>query len=196
MESLYEMTKQFEELFDSYEAIADMQFAPDGEGGYLDDDGNPVDPAAVREEMAQAWFDTLDGMEIAIQEKAESVALYIKNLDYEIKAIKNEKSRLDARLKSKENSCKNMLEYLKNCLEAAKLKKIETPRAAISIRNNPESVEITDEKSFIGWAQDNNDDLLRYKDPEVNKTAVKQLLKAGEEVPFAKLIRTQSLNIK
>ena len=196
MESLYEMTKQFEELFDSYEAIADMQFAPDGEGGYLDDDGNPVDPAAVREEMAQAWFDTLDGMEIAIQEKAESVALYIKNLDYEIKAIKSEKSRLDARLKSKEKSCKNMLEYLKNCLEAAKLKKIETPRAAISIRNNPESVEITDEKSFIGWAQDNNDDLLRYKDPEVNKTAVKQLLKAGEEVPFAKLIRTQSLNIK
>ena len=196
MESLYEMTNQFEELFDSYEAIADMQFAPDGEGGYLDDDGNPVDPAAVREEMAQAWFDTLDGMEIAIQEKAENVALYIKNLDYEIKAIKSEKSRLDARLKSKEKSCKNMLEYLKNCLEAAKLKKIETPRTAISIRNNPESVEITDEKSFIGWAQDNNDDLLRYKDPEVNKTAVKQLLKAGEEVPFAKLIRTQSLNIK
>lgn len=196
MESLYEMTKQFEELFNSYEAIADMQFAPDGEGGYLDDDGNPVDPAAVREEMAQAWFDTLDGMEIAIQEKAESVALYIKNLDYEIKAIKSEKSRLDARLKSKEKSCKNMLEYLKNCLEAAKLKKIETPRTAISIRNNPESVEITDEKSFIGWAQDNNDDLLRYKDPEVNKTAVKQLLKAGEKVPYAKLIRTQSLNIK
>ena len=196
MESLYEMTNQFEELFNSYEAIADMQFAPDGEGGYLDDDGNPVDPAAVREEMAQAWFDTLDGMEIAIQEKAESVALYIKNLDYEIKAIKNEKSRLDARLKSKENSCKNMLEYLKNCLEAAKLKKIETPRAAICIRNNPESVEITDEKSFIGWAQDNNDDLLRYKDPEVNKTAVKQLLKAGKEVPFAKLIRTKTLNIK
>ena len=196
MESLYEMTKQFEELFNSYEAIADMQFAPDGEGGYLDDDGNPVDPAAVREEMAQAWFDTLDGMEIAIQEKAESVALYIKNLDYEIKAIKSEKSRLDARLKSKEKSCENMLEYLKNCLEAAKLKKIETPRAAISIRNNPESVEITDEKSFIGWAQDNNDDLLRYKDPEVNKTAVKQLLKAGEEVPFAKLIRTKTLNIK
>ena len=196
MESLYEMTKQFEELFNSYEAIADMQFAPDGEGGYLDDDGNPVDPAAVREEMAQAWFDTLDGMEIAIQEKAENVALYIKNLDYEIKAIKSEKSRLDARLKSKEKSCKNMLEYLKNCLEAAKLKKIETPRAAIAIRNNPQSVEITDEKSFIGWAQDNNDDLLRYKDPEVNKTAVKQLLKAGEEVPYAKLIRTQSLNLK
>ena len=196
MESLYEMTKQFEELFNSYEAISDMQFAPDGEGGYLDDDGNPVDPAAAREEMAEVWFNTLETMEADIYDKAENVALYIKNLDYEIKAIKSEKSRLDARLKSKEKSCKNMLEYLKNCLEAAKLKKIESPRAAISIRNNPESVEITDEKSFIGWAQDNNDDLLRYKDPEVNKTAVKQLLKAGEEVPFAKLIRTQSLNIK
>ena len=196
MESLYKMTKQFEELFNSYEAIVDMQFAPDGEGGYLDDDGNPVDPAAAREEMAEAWFNTLETMEADIYDKAENVALYIKNLDYEIKAIKSEKSRLDARLKSKEKSCKNMLEYLKNCLEAAKLKKIETPRAAIAIRNNPESVEIADERGFINWAQDNNDDLLRYKDPEVNKTAVKQLLKAGEEVPFAKLIRTQSLTIK
>ena len=190
------MAKQFEELFNSYEAIADMQFAPDGNGGYLDDDGNPVDPAAAREEMTQAWFDTLDGMEIEIQEKAESVALYIKKLNYEIQAIKAEKSCLDARLKAKEKSSKNMLEYLKNCMEAVKLKKIETPRTAISIRNNPESVEIADEKSFINWAQDNNDDLLRYKDPEVNKTAVKQLLKAGEEVPYAKLIRTQSLTIK
>ena len=146
--------------------------------------------------MTQAWFDTLDGMEIEIQEKAESVALYIKKLNYEIQAIKAEKSCLDARLKAKEKSSKNMLEYLKNCMEAVKLKKIETPRTAISIRNNPESVEIADEKSFINWAQDNNDDLLRYKDPEVNKTAVKQLLKAGEEVPYAKLIRTQSLTIK
>lgn len=196
MESLYSMTKQFEELFNSYEAITDMQFAPDGNGGYLDDDGNPVDPAAAREEMTQAWFDTLDGMEIEIQEKAESVALYIKKLNYEIQAIKAEKSSLDARLKAKEKSGKNMLEYLKNCMEAVKLKKIETPRALISIRNNPESVEIADERSFITWAQNNNDDLLRHKDPEVNKTAVKQLLKAGEEVPYAKLIRTQSLTIK
>ena len=194
--NLYEITKDFEELFNQYEDIASYEFTPDGNGGFVDDDGNPVDPAAFREAAVQAWFDTLDGMEEEIKYKAENVALYIKSLKADADALKAEKEKLEARLKAKEKSIKSMTGYLKNCLEAAKLKKIETPRAAISIRNNPESVEITDEKSFIGWAQDNNDDLLRYKDPEVNKTAVKQLLKAGEEVPFAKLIRTKTLNIK
>lgn len=80
METLYALTHNFEELFDSYDAIYDIEYASDGKGGYVDDDGNPVDPAAVREEMQQAWFDTLDAMECEITDKAKNVALYIKIL--------------------------------------------------------------------------------------------------------------------
>lgn len=197
MSSLYEMTRDFEGLFEQYEAIADMEFASDGNGGYIDDDGNPVDPAAAREEMVQAWFDTLDGMEQEIQNKAEAVAIYIKSITAEAEIIKAEESRLRSRRQSKEKAAERMKKYLMDCMTAAKLKKIDMPRAAISIRNNAEAVEITDESSFIAWAQANDrDDLLKYSAPEIRKTFVKQDLKAEKDIPFARLTRSQSVIIK
>ena len=197
MSSLYEMTRDFEGLFEQYEAIADMEFASDGNGGYIDDDGNPVDPAAVRAEMVQAWFDTLDGMEQEIQNKAEAVAIYIKSITAEAEIIKAEESRLRSRRQSKEKAAERMKKYLMDCMTAAKLKKIDMPRAAISIRNNAEAVEITDESGFIAWAQANDrDDLLKYSAPEIRKTFVKQDLKAEKDIPYAKLTRSQSVIIK
>ncbi|MGN0608962.1 MAG: siphovirus Gp157 family protein [Oscillospiraceae bacterium] len=197
MASLYEMTRDFEGLFEQYEAISDMEFASDGNGGYVDDDGNPVDPAAAREEMVQAWFDTLDGMEQEIQNKAEAVAIYIKSITAEAEIIKAEESRLRSRRQSKEKAAERMKKYLMDCMTAAKLKKIDMPRAAISIRNNAEAVEITDEGGFIAWAQANDrDDLLKYSAPEIRKTFVKQDLKAEKDIPYAKLTRSQSVIIK
>lgn len=197
MSSLYEMTQEFQFLFDQYEAIGDMEFFPNGNGGFTDDDGKAVDPAAAREEMTQAWFDTLEGMELEIQDKAEAVAMYIKNIAAEADSIKSEEARLRTRRQAKEKTVERMKKYLMECMEAAKLKKIDMPRAVISIRNNPESVEITDEAKFIGWAQENGrDDLLKYSLPEIRKTFVKQDLKADKEIPFAKLTRSQSVIIK
>lgn len=197
MSSLYEMTRDFEGLFEQYEAISDVEFASDGNGGYIDDDGNPVDPAAACEEMVQAWFDTLDGMEQEIQNKAEAVAIYIKSITAEAEIIKAEESRLRSRRQSKEKAAERMKKYLMDCMTAAKLKKIDMPRAAISIRNNAEAVEITDESGFIAWAQANDrDDLLKYSAPEIRKTFVKQDLKAEKDIPYAKLTRSQSVIIK
>ena len=192
---LYEMSADFSELFDNYDAIVNMEFTPDGKGGFLDDDGNPVDPEERRREMQQAWFDTLDGMEQELVRKAENVAVYIKNMEAEAKTLKAEEDKLKARRQAKENAAKRMREYLMDCMKQANISKIDEPRAVISLRNNPESVEISDETEFIGWAAD-HDEYLRYKAPEINKTAVKNALKSGAEIPFAALTRSQSLTIK
>ena len=192
---LYEMTADFAELFDNYDAIVNIEFTPDGKGGFLDDDGNPVDPEERRKEMQQAWFDTLDGMEQELVRKAENVAVYIKNMESEAKTLKAEEDKLKVRRQAKENAAKRMREYLMDCMKQANISKIDEPRAVISLRNNPESVEISDETEFIGWAAD-HDEYLRYKAPEINKTAVKNALKSGAEIPFAALTRSQSLTIK
>ena len=192
---LYEMSADFSELFDNYDAIVNIEFTPDGKGGFLDDDGNPVDPEERRREMQQAWFDTLDGMEQELVCKAENVAVYIKNMEAEAKTLKAEEDKLKARRQAKENAAKRMREYLMGCMKQANISKIDEPRAVISLRNNPESVEISDESEFIGWAAD-HDEYLRYKAPEINKTAVKNALKSGAEIPFAALTRSQSLTIK
>ena len=192
---LYEMSADFADLFDNYDAIVNIEFTPDGKGGFVDDDGNPVDPEERRREMQQAWFDTLDGMEQELVCKAENVAVYIKNMESEAKTLKAEEDKLKARRQAKENTAKRMREYLMDCMKQANISKIDEPKAAISLRNNPESVEISDETEFIGWAAD-HDEYLRYKAPEINKTAVKNALKSGAEIPFAALTRSQSLTIK
>lgn len=193
---LYEISTDFAELFDNYDAIVNIEFTPDGKGGFVDDDGNPVDPEERRREMQQAWFDTLDGMEQELVRKAENVAVYIKNMEAEAKTLKAEEDKLKARRQAKEGSAKRMREYLMDCMKQANISKIDEPKAVISLRNNPESVEISDETEFIGWASAEHDDYLRYKAPEINKTAVKNALKSGAEIPFASLTRSQSLTIK
>ena len=193
---LYEMSADFADLFDNYDAIVNIEFTPDGKGGFVDDDGNPVDPEERRKEMQQAWFDTLDGMEQELVRKAENVAVYIKAMEAEAKSLKAEEDKLKARRQAKENTAKRMREYLMGCMKQANISKIDEPRAVISLRNNPESVEISDENEFISWANEEHDDFLRFKAPEINKTAVKNALKSGAEIPFASLTRSQSLTIK
>lgn len=198
MSSLYEMTNDFAELFDRFEEISAMTFDKNEKGEFVDDDGAVItDPEAAKSDMLEAWFDTLDGMEQDIQRKAESVAVYIKNISAEISALKYEEDRLKSRRKAKENAVERMKKYLMDCMTSAKLKKIDMPRAVISVRNNAESVAITDEAEFIKWAEQNGrDDLLKYSAPEIRKSSVKQELKAEENIPFAELVRTQSVIIK
>lgn len=197
MASLYEITRDYRELFESYEAIDSMEFESDGKGGFIDDDGNKIDPDDVRSVMRETWFDTLDAMEDDVQEKAANVAVYIKNITAEAAALKAEEARLKSRRMAKENDAKRFKEYLISCMDAAALKKIERVQAHISIRSNAEAVSIIDESSFIGWAElHDRDDLLRYHTPDINKPAVKALIKSGGKVPYAELTRSRSVIIK
>ncbi len=148
-------------------------------------------------EEAEAWTDTLDGIKMEFGEKAENIAAYIKDLKVEIAALKAEKDALEARRKTKEKTMENMKNYLLNEMKAAGIPKIDRPRAVISIRNNPESADIPDESKFIEWAMANgHKDLLRFKAPEINKTAIKEAIKDGNEIPFAQVVRKQSVIIK
>lgn len=197
MASLYEMTQDFKNLFDQYEAITEMEFESDGKGGFLDDDGNSVDPAAVRSAMTEAWFDTLDGMETELTEKAGNVAVYIKNIKAEYEAIEAEKKRLEARLRAKKATAERMKKYLMDCLETARLSKIDTPRVSVSLKNNPPSLHFTDESDFIGWAENHDrGDLLKYADPAPRKDVIKKLIKAGEEIPYTEIVQEKGIIIK
>ena len=173
------MTSQFRQLFDSLDAI-------------MENDDAELDT----EEMAEAWFDTLEGMELEIEDKAENVALYIKGTLAEVEAIKAERDRLDARMKARKNAAERLKKYLLDNMVKASRNKIETAKTVISVRSNAESVSVADEGSFIEWAQKHHDDYLRYKTPEINKTAVKKALQSVEEIPCCELVRTQSVIIK
>ena len=195
---LYESAGIFAQLFDDFDVICSYEPEKNDNGDYVDDDGNVInDITAYRQELQQAWFHTLDGVEEEFETKAENIAAYIKGLKAEADAIKAEETALSLRRKVKENQIKRMKSYLLENMQLINRKKIDTPRAKLSIRNNAESVQFDDEERFIRLClARGQDDYLRYKDPELNKTAVKKALQSGMEIDGASLIRTQSLIIK
>ena len=195
---LYELTKDFADLFDDFDSICTYEPPKDEDGNYIDDDGNVIgDINVFRQELQEAWFDTLDGIEQEFEDKAENVAAYIKSLKAEADDLKEEEAALNRRRKVKENQIYRLKDYLLHSMMTINRTKIDTPKAKLSIRNNAESVQFDDEEQFIRLClARGQDDYLRYKDPELNKTAVKKALQSGMEIDGARLIRTQSLIIK
>ena len=194
---LYEISSNFQTLFEQLDAISSYEPSKSDSGLYVDDDGCVIiDLEAYKENMIEALFDTLDGIEQELEIKAESIAVRIKELNAEAEQLKAEEKSLKKRRLAKELQSDRLKAYLIGCMNIAERKKIDRPKAVISVRTNAESVCIADERAFIGWAMQNNDSLLKYSKPEVKKTEVKNLLKSGEKVPYAKLERTQSLIIK
>ena len=195
---LYDYAEQFEGLFDSFDAFADYEPVTDENGQYIDDDGNIIpDLDAYRAEMQTAWFDTLDAIEGEFDIKAENIACFIKQLEGDLELIKKQKAAFERRHKVKENQLERMKDYLLECMNKSKRSKIDMPKAKITVKNNAESAKFDSEKDFIKMCMSKGlDDYLRYKDPEINKMAVKSALKSGQIIPGARLGRTQSLVIK
>jgi dsRNA-specific ribonuclease len=142
----------------------------------------------------EAIADTLEAITASIEEKADSIACLLKNLDAECKAIKAEEERLAERRKAKEKSHERIKQYLSETLQRAGLDKIETARNRITFRKS-ETVEIVDEV-FVKWAQMHRDDLLTYAEPKANKTEIKKALKDGIEIEGAELRINQNIQIR
>lgn len=119
----------------------------------------------------------------------EWLALEVKNSRAEAKALKHEKEMFEQRQKVAENRAENLKNYLAFLLNGEKYK---TDKVAISWRRT-ERVETDDD--FMLWAKEQNA-FLRWKEPEIDKTTLKEALKSGVQVPYARLEENQSIIIK
>jgi len=126
------------------------------------------------------------------ERKLENVALWVKDLTAEAKAIREEEKALAERRRSAEIRAESLKRWL---LENVG-KGLKTPRCSVSVRTNAEAPHFADEAAFINWAQGEHDDLLRFKCPEIDRTAVKKYLQAGGEIEGVTLERSQSVIIK
>ena len=132
----------------------------------------------------------LDKLQMERDTKLENVACWIKDLKAEAEAIKTEKQILANRQKVAENKAESLKKYLAYALDG---KKFSTAKCAVSFRNT-ESVEITPEG--LEALMKEHDELLTYKAPEPNKTAIKQAIKDGLNVEGVQLVQNISTIIK
>ena len=134
----------------------------------------------------------LNALRMERDEKLENVALWIKNLEAEAAAYKTEKERFATR----ERVARNKSDSLKTWLAAAlQGEKFTTTKAAVSFRTS-EAVEFPDMDFFLQWAGRENASLLTCALPTPNKAAVKELIKQGEIVPGAQLVKRLNLQVK
>lgn len=197
MSTLYTLTDNFNELFSRFDELNEWEPDTDADGKPIDEQGNIIpDVEAYKTAMLDAWYDTLEGIEGEFENKAENIACYIKCLKSEADAIEAEEKALKLRKEQKRRKLENLKKYLKGEMESLNRLKIDTPRAKLSIRNNAESLVVDDTSAFISWAEENNEDLLKYSDPEIRKTDVKKLIKSGVEIPNVHLELSQSLIVK
>lgn len=135
----------------------------------------------------EAMLQTLEQLKIDREHKIENIGCYVKNLEADAKAIKEESRNLAARAKAAENKAEHLRQYMQFCLGE---EKFQTPRLSVSFRHTKKVEVDADMLDAIP------DQYLRFKDPEPDKKAIGDALKAGEEIPGCGLVDSVSLIIK
>lgn len=183
---LYELTEMYSDLFNQFDAINEWEPDTNADGMPIDDDGNIIaNVDAYRNKMLTAWFDTLTGIEGEFDEKAESIAIYYKQLLAEAKMLKAEKAAIAKRQSQKEKQAESLKTYLFKSMQALGRQKIDMPRAVMSLKKNAPSLVVDDEISFVEWAEEHNlDHLLKYSMPEVKRMMSRLSAKGQKKSPL------------
>lgn len=120
MKPLYEITYQYQQIFDSLE----------------DENG----------EISDSNIDQLKQLSTAIEDKAIAIASFIKNMDAEKKAIEEAKKSMATREMALNRKIDYFEHYLKSNMEACGIQEIKSsPYFTIKLKKCPISVDIVDE---------------------------------------------------
>lgn len=139
----------------------------------------------------QTLQDTLEGMSGEVEERAQAVAHVARGMHAEAEAIKLWIKQAQERVKAVEARRERLESYLSEHLNACGITKVTGPGIAISFRKST-SVEILDE------AQIPREYMVRKPPPapEVSKSLLSDALKKGVDVPGARLVERQNIQIK
>ena len=131
--------------------------------------------------------DNLHAVEAEASDKIEATALYLRELDAEAKAAKDEADRMIARVKSMQKRSDYLKSMLIDALHATG--KVKTGRVTVSIRTT-KAVEIA-EGAALPEAYTTVKTTV-----SPNKVAIKQALLDGIEVPGCHLEARESVSIR
>ena len=127
----------------------------------------------------------LDALQMERDSKIENVACWIKELKAEAEALKAEKMAFAERQKVAENKMESLKKWLAYALNGQAFK---TVRANVTFRTT-QQVSVPDIYKL-------DENFLKYKEPEADKTAIKEAIKAGKVVAGAELVKNTSVIIK
>lgn len=144
--------------------------------------------ALVNEDGEIADIEAFEALNLAREQKIENVACWIKNLKADAAAIREEEKALSDRRRANETKAERLENFLAYALKG---EKYSSPRVNITYRKS-EAVEldVPDDVFMERFAE------FVKVTPTINKTAIKDALKAGITNIPAHLSERQNMQIK
>lgn len=138
----------------------------------------------VDESLSQALTDTLQGVQLSFEDKAQQVVHVIRNTTSTVDAIQAEIDRLTKKKKSIAKKEEWLRDYLRENMERTGISKIECPLFKITLAKPTKTVQIEDEDSLP-------EDLYEIEvKKKPNKAEIKKALDAGKDVPGARFVES------
>lgn len=139
-------------------------------------------------ELDEALLADFEALQMERDTKIENIGCWIKNLEADAAAIKAEAKAMSDRAKAAEKKAEGLRGYLAAVLAGEKW---NSPKVAISWRKSV-AVEIDDAE-----VPELPEQYVRRKvSVEADKTAIKEALKAGEQIEGCRLVERQNISIK
>jgi hypothetical protein len=147
-------------------------------------------------ELDQETFqDTLDSLQVPIEQKVENIVKYMKSLEALAEAKKAEAKRLSESAASDLKKAEFFKNYMTDNLKKAGINKLQAGVFSLGWRKGSEVVQVDESK--IPRA-DEWPELYIDRDPVfMGKTDLKKMIKEGQEIPGVSLVRNpDSLVVK
>ena len=137
----------------------------------------------------EVFSDTMESLELELEDKADGYAKIIANLNNDVSGIDAEIKRLTDR----KNATKNHIAYLKKNLEQSMTvtgkRKFKTSLFSFNIQKNPPKLVVDDVMAIP-------DEFLIEVEPKIDTAAIKESIKNGHEYEWAHLEQTEGLRIR
>lgn len=143
------------------------------------------------EDGTEGLQDTLESIQLSVEEKLEGYAMVIKNIESDVDGLKAEEKRLADRRKRMENEIQRMKDSMAQALETIEpdkkgTKRLKTEKFTFSFRKST-SVQIVDETKIP-------EEFFKVE-RTISRSELTARLKE-HEIPGAELVEKQSLQIK
>ena len=172
MTKLYEISQEYTAVIEAIEQLFDAH--PE------------LDEASKRAIIEE----NLAGVQQSFDDKAFALGGLIQNLKFEHSNVKELQDRFTKRAKGLEKTIGQLSDYLLAQMQAVNRPKLTNAWLTLQIRTNPCRVIIEDE-TLLGEEFKQRETIIK-----INKTAIGEQLKAGNDVPYAHLEQSQRLEIK
>jgi len=140
----------------------------------------------------QTIADTLEGNLAPFEDKARAVAAVIGNLAAEAEVYAAHAKRMQDKAKAIAARSESLKAYLLNNMQAVSVSEIKGDGFSIKLQNNPESVEVFQPELIPALFMR----VPPVPEAQPDKTSIKEALKAGADIPGARLTRSVRVGIK